>query len=138
LGLNPRGLKDKFADYWQQNMAHTLINYKYCVNNPKNFTCYGRDCWGLTASDSYPQGNESRHEAHSPTNDLGVISPTAALSAMPYLPNEAMTALRHFYNDLGDDLWTEYGFVDAFRFLARKWIGTPSLTWPSTKDPSSS
>jgi hypothetical protein len=114
LGLNPYGLKDKNADYWQQNVAHTRINYEYCIDNPKNFTGYGPNCWGLTASDSYPHGDESRYEAHSPTNDLSVISPTAALSAMPYSPNETMTALRYFYDDLGDELWTEYGFVDAF------------------------
>ena len=25
-----------------------------------------------------------------------------------------MEALRHFYYDLGDKLWSEYGFIDAF------------------------
>ena len=25
-----------------------------------------------------------------------------------------MAALRHYYNDLGDKIWGEYGFVDAF------------------------
>lgn len=109
LGLNPKGLTDRYADYWEQNLNHTLINHDYCVDNPKKFKGYGPDCWGLTASDNYEGYN-----AHSPTNDLGVITPTAALSAFPYTPEYSMKALRHFYYDLGDKIWGEYGFTDAF------------------------
>ena len=109
LGLDPRGLSDEYADYWQQNQNHTLINYSYCVDNPKNFKGYGENCWGLTASDTY-----NGYNAHSPTNDFGTISPTAALSAFPYTPDKSMKALKHFYYDKGDKLWTRYGFVDAF------------------------
>lgn len=109
LGLDPRGLRDRYADYWAQNVAHTRVNRAYCVANPKGFRGYGPDCWGLTASDSV-----NGYDAHSPTNDLGVISPTAALSAFPYAPAESMAALRHFHDDLGDRIWRDLGFVDAF------------------------
>jgi hypothetical protein len=109
LGLDPRGLRDRYADYWQQNVAHTLINRAWCVENPKGFKGYGPDCWGLTASDSI-QG----YDAHSPTNDLGVISPTAALASFPYTPEQSMQALRHFHGALGERIWGEWGFIDAF------------------------
>ncbi len=109
LGLNPHGLKDQYADYWLQNKNHTLINHAYCIDNPKKFKGYGENCWGLTASDTY-----TGYDAHSPTNDHGTISPTAALSAFPYAPEFSMKALRHFYFDLGDKLWGKYGFIDAF------------------------
>ena len=109
LGLNPHGLQDQHADYWTQNQNHTLINYQYCVENPKKYKGYGPNTWGLTASDSY-QG----YAAHNPKEDLGVISPTAALSAFPYTPEQSMRALKHFYFDLGDKIWGEYGFVDGF------------------------
>ncbi len=109
LGLDPHGLKDQYADYWEQNVNHTLINYRHCVENPKKFKGYGANCWGLTASDTYDGYN-----AHSPENDLGTISPTAALSSFPYTPEYSMQALKHFYNDMGDKLWGEYGFIDAF------------------------
>lgn len=109
MGIDPRGLKDQYADYMQQNQAHTQINYAYCVDNPKKYKGYGPNSWGLTASDSH-----KGYAAHSPTEDLGVISPTAALSAMPYAPKESMAALKHFYNNLGDKIWSEYGFVDGF------------------------
>lgn len=109
LGLSPKGLKDQYADYWKQNQHHSLINYSYCVDNPKAFKGYGENCWGLTASDTY-----NGYDAHSPTNDHGTITPTAALSAFPYTPEQSMKALRHFYVDLGDKIWSAYGFVDAF------------------------
>ena len=109
LGVDPHGLKDRYADYWEQNRNHTLINYRHCVENPKGFKGYGPDCWGLTASDNF-----NGYGAHNPGNDLGVISPTAALSSFPYTPEESMRALRHFYEDLGDRIWTGYGFSDAF------------------------
>lgn len=109
LGLDPRGLKDEYADYWKQNQNHTLINHAYCIDNPKKFKGYGENCWGLTASDTY-----NGYDAHSPTNDWGTISPTAALAAFPYTPQYSMKALRHFYDDLGSKVWGPYGFTDAF------------------------
>jgi hypothetical protein len=111
LGLDPRGLQDQYADYWQENKSQALINYAWCVKNPKYFRGYGPDNWGLTASYSV-QG----YAAHGPGNgnDLGVISPTAALSSFPYTPVQSMQALRHWYNDMNDKLWGPYGFYDAF------------------------
>ncbi|MES2830213.1 MAG: glucoamylase family protein [Bacteroidota bacterium] len=109
VGLDPRGLKDQYADYWEQNKNHTLINRAYVLDNPKKFKGYGENSWGLTASDSWVG-----YAAHSPNEDLGVITPTAALSAFPYTPEYSMQALKHFYFDLGDKIWSEYGFVDAF------------------------
>ncbi|MCU0380447.1 MAG: beta-glucosidase [Chitinophagaceae bacterium] len=109
LGLDPRGLKDRYADYWELNRNHVLINREHCVRNPKGFKGYGPDCWGLTASD-----NHEGYNAHSPDNDLGVITPTAALSSMPYTPEYSMQAMRHFYTKLGPKIWGPYGFTDAF------------------------
>lgn len=109
LGLDPRNLKDQYASYRDETLNHALIGYRYCVENPKGFKGYGTDCWGLTASYSV-----NGYNAHMPSNDLGVISPTAALSSFPYSPEESMRAARYFYEKLGDKLWGPYGFYDAF------------------------
>ena len=109
LGLDPRKLKDKYADYWEHNKNHTLINRQYCIENPKGFKGYGENCWGLTASYSV-----NGYSAHHPENDLGVISPTAALSSFPYTPGESMKVVRYLYYNLGEKVWGEYGFYDAF------------------------
>ncbi len=109
LGLDPNGLSDNFTSYWTQNVNHTLINREYCIQNPKGFVGYGPYSWGLTASD-----NKEGYAAHSPTNDMGVITPSAALASFPYTPEFSMQALRHFYYDFDGELWGEYGFYDAF------------------------
>ncbi len=121
LGLNPTGLKDRYANYWEQNKNHTLINREHCIRNPNQFKGYSADCWGLTASDTY-----NGYAAHSPTEDLGTISPTAALSAFPYTPEYSMQALKHFYYQLGDKIWSEYGFVDAFN-ESKNWVAKSHL-----------
>ena len=111
LGLDPRGLKDQYADYWQHNVNQTLINYRWCTENKGNFKGYGPSCWGLTASYSV-----NGYSAHAPGigQDLGVITPSAAISSLPYTPEQSLRAIRHFYEVLGDKLWGEYGFYDAF------------------------
>lgn len=110
IGLNPKGLSDRYADYWELNRNQTLINQAYCAQNPKGFKGYSDACWGLTASYSV-----EGYAGHKPMeNDRGVITPTAALSSFPYTPEESMKALNHFYFELGDSIWGKYGFYDAF------------------------
>lgn len=108
-GLDPRGLKDRYADYWDLNVRHVRIQHAHCVANPHGHKGYGAACWGLTASDD-PHG----YVAHAPGNDNGTISPTAALSSLPYAPAEALQAMRHFLTRHGEKVWGRYGFVDAF------------------------
>ena len=76
---------------------------KICRNSTK--------CWGLTAS--YSVNGYAAHRPDS-ANDLGVISPTAALSSIPYTPKYSIEALKFFYFDLGNKIWGKYGFYDAF------------------------
>ena len=114
IGLDPRNLKDQYANYWNVVRNHALSNYRYCVANPKGFEGYGKNCWGLTASYTI-----DGYTAHCPGNDRGVITPTAALSSFPYTPEESMAALKGFYAK-GEWIWGKYGFYDAFSD-AKKW-----------------
>nr|WP_194974011.1 glucoamylase family protein [Aquiflexum lacus] len=111
VGLDPRGLKDQYADYWEHNTNHTLINRAWCVENPLGYKGYGPESWGLTASYSV-----KGYAGHAPgeNRDRGVITPTAALSSFPYTPEYSIEAMRHWYENLGDKLFGEYGFYDAF------------------------
>ena len=109
LGLDPRNLQDAYGSYWNQNVNHSLINQAHAIANPKKYIGYSEENWGFTASD-----NHQGYSAHSPSNDLGVIAPTAALSSFPYTPVQSMQALKFFYYTLGDRLWGPYGFYDAF------------------------
>lgn len=121
LGINPTGLTDAYANYEIQNKAHALINYNYCKTNPKGYYGYSDQCWGLTASDI-----SNGYTASSPTNDVSVIAPTAAIASLPYTPVESMKAIQFFYYKLGDKIFKEYGFVDAFS-LQQQWFASSTL-----------
>lgn len=121
MGINPTNLTDAYANYWTQNTAHTQINYNYCVANPGNYNGYSNACWGLTASDE-----QNGYSAHAPDNDDGVISPTAAISSLPYTPTQSLNALHFFYYKLGDKIWGQYGFIDAFN-LTNVWFDNDYL-----------
>jgi hypothetical protein len=111
LGLDPRKLKDKYADYWKENRHQALINYNWCVENQGGFKGYGADSWGLTSSYSV-----KGYAGHAPgiKRDRGVIAPTAALASMPYTPKESMAAMKNWYLNKKDKLFGPYGFYDAF------------------------
>ena len=121
LGLNPTNLSDEYANYFEQNTAHARINYTYSLTHRAQPADPNQAHWGLTASD-VPNG----YAATSPTNDNGTTAPTAALASMPYTPAESMAALRYFYYTLGDRLWGEYGFYDAFN-LPSRWFARSYL-----------
>ena len=123
LGFDPRRKKDAYANYWHHNVAQTLINWNYCKANPLSKTGYSADNWGLTASDD-PNG----YVAHAPleTTDNGTITPTAALSSMPYSPLQSIAALKYFYREQGAKLWGKYGFYDAFN-IGQNWYATSYL-----------
>ena len=123
LGFDPRDKADGYANYFDQNRNHSLVQQAYCEENPKGFTGYSTNCWGLTASDD-PDG----YLAHEPNSsrDNGTITPTAALSSFPYSPDESMLALKHFYRELGDKTWGWMGFIDAFN-QQRDWYASSYL-----------
>ena len=117
MGFDPRGIHDRFTDYFDNNRAQALINQQYCIHNPHHWQGYGEDTWGLTAVDG-PEG----YVPYEATFDLddGTIAPTGAISAFAYTPQASMAALKHFYRDLGAQVWSIYGFRDAFN-LQKNW-----------------
>jgi hypothetical protein len=117
LGLDPRNLNDQYGYYWKLNKNHALIHYRYCVDNPEGYEGYGEDCWGLTSSYSM-----KGYAGHQPTHDLGVISPTAALSSFPYTPEESMKFLKFMYSPERDSLIGDYGPYDAFSFSSNWYL----------------
>ncbi|MGE3180529.1 MAG: glucoamylase family protein, partial [Phycisphaerae bacterium] len=121
LGFDPRYKRDTYANYFVNSQAFSGINRAYCIDNPDDHVGYSPLNWGLTASAS-PFG----YSAHSPTNDNGTITPTAAISAMPYLPYESLRTMRHMYDEYGDFIFSDAGFRDAFH-LGQGWVANGYL-----------
>lgn len=112
LGMDPNGLSDQYADYWKLNRNHTLAHYNYALENPKNFKGYGENLWGMTSSYTRNEDGTTGYTAHRPDEDNGIISPTAAISSIPYTPEQSMAAIRGFYSY--SELLGPAGFYDAF------------------------
>lgn len=122
-GFDPREIRDSHANYFEHNRNQTLVNRAYCIDNPLNHKGYGPDTWGLTASDE-PGG----YGVHAPnaTEDNGTVTPTAALSSMPYTPDKSLSVLKHLYRTYGNRLWGAMGFKDAFN-LDKDWFADSYL-----------
>lgn len=124
LGLDPTKLTDKYADYWALTQNHAKIIYKHSLVNPKKWNGYSEKCWGLTASYTRKKDGSTGYAAHDTENDLGVISPTAALSSFPYTPKESMNFLRYLYNEKRSEYVGIAGPYDAF---------SPHYNWVTTR-----
>jgi exo beta-1,2-glucooligosaccharide sophorohydrolase (non-reducing end) len=119
FGFDPHKLHDRYtSSYFDNNRNIALINRAYCIANPKHFQGYGPDAWGLTASDG-PDG----YVPHAPDNnsDHGTLTPTGALASFPYTPEASLAAFKHYYRDLGAQLWDVYGPRDAYN-PGENWI----------------
>ncbi len=127
LGLNPKGLSDQYANYWDLNVNHSKVNYNYCVENPKGFETYNEKSWGLTASYTKNKDGGTGYAAHSPDDDRGVVTPTAALASLPYTPDESMRAMRYFFEDQHELLWGPAGFYDAYSLEGTPWVAEKYL-----------
>jgi exo beta-1,2-glucooligosaccharide sophorohydrolase (non-reducing end) len=108
LGFDPRGIKDRYTNYFHSNRQLALVNRGYCVANPRGRKGYGPDCWGLSAGINSGGGKPQERD------DSGTICISASLGVMPYTPEESMAVLKHLYRDLGPQTWGVYGFHDGF------------------------
>src|SRR5271155_3046681 len=120
IGFDPHLLHDRYTtSYFDNNRNIALINRAWCVANPMHHDGYGPDAWGLTASDGpngyVPASPDTEH-------DGSTLTPTGALASFPYTPEASMAALKHYYRDLGGQLWDIYGPRDAYN---------PSANWVS-------
>jgi hypothetical protein len=111
MGFDPRGKRDAYCNYFDNNRRIARISLAYSTTNPLKRKGYGANAWGLTASDG-PDGYEA-HEAVQ-RHDKGTITPTGSLGSFPYTPEASLAALKHFYRDEGEFLWGPYGFRDAY------------------------
>ncbi len=109
LGFDPRQWRDRYCNYFDNARNAALINQAYCIENPESRGGYSRLGWGITASDV-----RNGYRANAPGNEDGTLAPTAAISSMPYTPDESIAALKHFYHTYGPRLWGEFGLRDAF------------------------
>ncbi|HET9985829.1 MAG TPA: glucoamylase family protein [Longimicrobiales bacterium] len=155
LWIDPRGLQDAYLrghgiDYFENARRATLGQRGYAIANPGNWAGYGEDIWGLSACDGPADGKftvsgqtrtfhtyAARASSFTEVRDDGTICPTAAGSSMPFTPDESIRALMAMKQRYGDDVYSRYGFVDAFNetFTAAPKMGkvVPGKGWFDTQ-----
>ena len=107
------------TSYFENSRRATRAQRSYCIANPKGWTGYSSNLWGLTACDA-PTGY-SAHGAPPAENDDGTIAPTAAGGSIAFAPEYCVPTLRNFYDRFRRNLWTAYGFKDAFNQRQQWW-----------------
>jgi len=126
-----RGIRDAYMrahglDYFENSRRATYTQRRYAIANPRHWQAYGKNVWGISASDG-PGGAES-YEGHEASFlryaargvgvgrivDDGTIAPTAAISSLPFAPEIVLPATLEMYHRFGSSIYSVYGFLDAF------------------------
>jgi hypothetical protein len=109
-----RGLRDDYADYWQNSIDATLAQREWCSSRTADFPRWSRDLWGVTASDG-PRGYMAWGGPFGATDKIdGTLVPCAPGGSLPFAPRECLAALQAMRKTGGKQIWRRYGFVDAF------------------------
>jgi hypothetical protein len=121
MGMDPRMISYHGRTYFDHFRDFCRVQVLYGESMKDQFKGYG-PLWGLSASYG-PDG----YKAFAPgPRDNGTITPTAAISSMPYVPDESRAFLLELYEKHGKDLWGPFGFYDAFNFT-RDWVARDYL-----------
>lgn len=108
-----RGVRDDFANYFENSINATRAHRRFCVELSHEFPHFDENVWGITSSDSakgyVAWGGPPRH---GPLD--GTLVPCAAGGSISFLPHQSIACLRTMRERFGPRIWSRYGFVDAF------------------------
>ena len=122
--LSDAYMNDKGTTYFENSRCATLAQRAYVASRTRGFIGYGTNLWGLTACDGPGSAGFFSYIARGAPpalNDDGTIAPTAAGGSMAFAPEYSLPALRYFYDQFRTNIWTGYGFRDAFNLTANWW-----------------
>jgi hypothetical protein len=128
-GIADSYLREKKIDYFENSRRATLAQRAYCITNPGRFPNYGPLEWGLSACDGPGRNGYAGYRARGAPpaeNDDGTIAPTAVAGSLPFAPEICLPTLRNFETRYRGQLWTRYGFGDAFNVKAN-WFASVTL-----------
>jgi hypothetical protein len=118
-GIADDYMRTKGIDYFENSRRATYAQRAYSIANPHGWAGYSDSLWGITASDT-PTGYKARG-APPDEGDDGTIAPTAPISSIPFAPEIVFPVARNMWNNYRTQLWTPYGFRDAFNLTLNWW-----------------
>jgi len=117
-------MNGRASSYFENSRRAALAQQAYCIANPGGLVGYSSNVWGITACDGPGFGGYAGYTARGAPpamNDDGTIAPTAVGGCLPFAPEICLPTLRHFYDEYRTNIWTGYGFRDAFNLGANWW-----------------
>jgi hypothetical protein len=110
---NRRELKGEHIDYFENSVKATLAHRLFCIDLAKEFSGYGPNMWGISASDSIKGYVSWGGPPRDPAID-GTVVPYAAAGSLMFIPHLALGTLRTMREKYGENIYGRYGFADAF------------------------
>jgi hypothetical protein len=126
-GIQDPVIKAHGIDWFENSRRASVAQHAYAVDNPGQWRDYGDQTWGLSACDGpmdatvtidgRPRTFHSYTARGADTDDIrddGTIAPTAAVSSIVFTPELSIPAIREMSTRYGTNLYSTYGFLDAF------------------------
>ncbi|RZA11564.1 MAG: Tat pathway signal protein, partial [Lysobacteraceae bacterium] len=126
-GIHDRYTRSRSVDYFENSRRAVYSQQAYAIDNPSGWKGYGKHVWGLSASDGPTDasfefdGTTRLFHTYAPRGagieyvlDDGTIAPTAAAGSIAFAPEIAIPAIEAMHARYGQDIYGEYGFLDAF------------------------
>ncbi len=110
-----RNKQDGYADYFRNSTLATIRHREFCLQLKPKFPWIAEDMWGISASDSrygYIDWGGPRTESNRQID--GTLVPCAPGGSLVFLPDDCSLVLETMLDRYGRQVWTRYGFVDAF------------------------
>ncbi len=98
-------MREKGSDYFENSRRATLIQREYARRNPRGWTNYSAEQWGISASDgpgpATREHNGKSRQFHGYTargvpwgKDDGTLAPWAAIASLPFAPEIVLPGIR--------------------------------------------
>ena len=124
-GIQDAFMRDKGIDYFENTRRATCVQREYAIDNPLEFAGYGKDCWGITASDGPGpdtiklNGIERRFFDYLGRGvpygpDDGTVAPWAVVASLPFAPEIVLPAIDYLVHQVDLKMGNPYGFKATF------------------------
>lgn len=130
-GIQDAFMREKGIDYFENSRRATYVQQLYAIDNPLKFDGYGRDCWGITASEGpgpktmMINGIKRRFFDYKGRGvpfgpDDGTLAPWVVVASLPFAPEIVLPALDYCINEAKLTESNPYGFKASHNWTFAK------------------
>ena len=119
-------MRNRGIDYFENSRRATYVHRTYAMRNPRGFSGYGENCWGVSASTGPGSAKFHAYRARGVPfgPDDGTIAPWTTAASLPFAPEIVLPALSH----LEPMTQTEHGVGACFNHTCTASPGSAGWT----------